>query len=346
VNTHTITFTRFIAALLVVFFHFGLELEGVDGWMHSLAMNGNIAVSYFFFLSGFVLYKAYDQQILNGTFKLGSFWINRFSRIYPLYLFALLAFLTIANLTWGQEFFNSQTYLSLFLVQSWMDGQELSLNYPGWSLSNEMLFYFTFPFIIKLFSKFGTKLIIGFTLLLWVATQLITFTDAISQYHPLMHLSTFVFGIAFCKLMLQHHALFVWNPMKHLIFFCLTLSVLLLILANDSKLVQFAHNGLLSPIYAIIVVSLIHLPKQIKQLLSSKPLSYLGEISYAFYILQYPVLLLLQYFNRLSGWTLYETKETEFMLLIGLLLMISALAYHLIEMPAKSLMRKRFQFLT
>ena len=152
-NTHNLTFTRFVAALLVVFFHFGLELDAIKGGVRTFFANGNIAVSYFFYLSGFVLYKAYQSQLLQNTFRPSVFLINRFSRIYPLYFLALLFFLIISHLTWQQEIFTSKSLLSALLLQSWFSGEELSLNYPGWSLSNEIFFYICFPSIVGLYQK-------------------------------------------------------------------------------------------------------------------------------------------------------------------------------------------------
>jgi len=57
-----ITFTRFIAALSVVFFHYGSHtLPSSLPWLKESITAGPIAVNYFYVLSGFIMAIAYYQ---------------------------------------------------------------------------------------------------------------------------------------------------------------------------------------------------------------------------------------------------------------------------------------------
>ena len=154
-----------------------------------------------------------------------------------------------------------------------------------------------------------------------------------------MHLSTFLFGIASMKVILDRKNLSTWSPKAYLIIFISATPLLLWILTNNTPMVQLSHNGLLSPLFAALVFSIIHLPKKISLFLSSKQMQYIGEISYALYIIQYPTMLLLHYVNRLSGWQIYQSKEIEFVLLLCLLFVLSALSHSIFEMPAKRWIR-------
>jgi hypothetical protein len=58
-----LTFTRFIAAVAVVIFHFGREVFPFQHpILQPLVLSANIGVSYFFILSGFVMIIAYNKQ--------------------------------------------------------------------------------------------------------------------------------------------------------------------------------------------------------------------------------------------------------------------------------------------
>src|ERR1700722_13625137 len=82
----SLTGARFIAALLVVCFHF---VPHAPTWMNSIIRNGYLGVPFFFVLSGFILTYNYasDSQRQIGA---RSFWVARFARIYPIYLVSLV----------------------------------------------------------------------------------------------------------------------------------------------------------------------------------------------------------------------------------------------------------------
>ncbi|MEI7557239.1 acyltransferase, partial [Candidatus Chlorohelix sp.] len=81
---------RFIAALMVLFFHLPLDPD-LPLCFYSLARNSFIGVSLFFVLSGFILCYTYYPSFQKGLKgRLWNFWVARFARIYPMYLLTLL----------------------------------------------------------------------------------------------------------------------------------------------------------------------------------------------------------------------------------------------------------------
>ncbi len=96
-----LTGLRFLLAIWVVCYHFRPPLDSVlagvpvllAGVKHLLA-TGYVAVGAFFVLSGFVLAYNYDFRAARPG-KYTRFGIARFSRIYPLYLCALLLMLLL-----------------------------------------------------------------------------------------------------------------------------------------------------------------------------------------------------------------------------------------------------------
>lgn len=78
-NIDSLTSTRAIAAIVVVFFHFA-PATGVH-FIDNLIRSGNLAVSYFFVLSGYIMYVSYN----NNPVSYGQFIKRRVARIVPIY---------------------------------------------------------------------------------------------------------------------------------------------------------------------------------------------------------------------------------------------------------------------
>ncbi len=76
-----LTFTRFIAAISIVIFHYGRNITPLN-YCDFVFCQANMAVSYFFVLSGFVMAIAYRD---NKRVHFGRFIQRRFARIYPVY---------------------------------------------------------------------------------------------------------------------------------------------------------------------------------------------------------------------------------------------------------------------
>jgi len=86
---HAMDAGRGIAALVVVIYHVPLALRG------EAFDSGDLAVDFFFALSGFVLAHVYNDQLVSGRMGLWKFMTARLVRLYPLYLLSLLTLLVI-----------------------------------------------------------------------------------------------------------------------------------------------------------------------------------------------------------------------------------------------------------
>lgn len=160
-----ITFTRFLAAIAIVIFHYG---EGAFvykiKYISEIFAKANIGVSYFFILSGFIMIVAYHSKEKINYF---DFYRNRVARIYPLYVIGLLLYL----FTRSQETAFSPIIAYLAGVQSWFPGKVLILNFPGWSISVEFFFYLIFPFLYNYIYSRKYKFIWITGIVIWIATQ-------------------------------------------------------------------------------------------------------------------------------------------------------------------------------
>jgi len=178
-HMRALTGLRFVAALLVVLFHFMpwsvLDHPGAPGPVRAIAgavlgvvRSGFTGVSFFFILSGFIL--AYTYLGPAGRRKGRSprhFWLARLARVYPLYLVAFLL-AAVPFFLWGGSR-GGQTMCdghqnpvvtavaSLLLVQAWIPCSASVLNQPGWSLSVEAFFYLTFPLLALPLARLGRR---------------------------------------------------------------------------------------------------------------------------------------------------------------------------------------------
>jgi peptidoglycan/LPS O-acetylase OafA/YrhL len=338
-----LTFTRFVAAFFVFVFHFGKDTIFFElPFISTLSRHGNIGVLYFFVLSGFILTYVYHNERQQDTEFL-EFIINRLSRIYPLYLFALILFILIVLVLQDQRVSIYDVTLSLFLIQSWIPGKELTLNFPGWSLSVEMFFYFAFPFLNSYWLKKKFSVVILWILIVWIIIQII-FTAARViygknfpglDYNPFFHFGTFLLGCAAGLIYVRKQE---WLN-KHyrflnLLFFVALLLVLVML---NFKIASIYQYRLFAPSFAIIILWLAQNDNTLTRIFSKSKLIYLGEISFGFYILQYPAKFLVRYLNDYLHIPHFEQCEFYFHFIF--LVVMSILTFHFLENPMKFFIR-------
>jgi len=119
--------------------------------IQSFFEQGNLGVTVFFVLSGFILTYTYSQSLAKPTTQgIWRFYVARFARVYPLYLLVLL-WVTPRKIvtsgapfdgTWFSHLFGAQAWLRLPVAWEW--------NGPAWSVSVEFFFYALFPLLIFL----------------------------------------------------------------------------------------------------------------------------------------------------------------------------------------------------
>ena len=351
-----ITFTRFIAALTVVFFHYGQTVFPANiPFLYENLTAGPIAVGYFYVLSGFIMAIAYFRvdQAKRGDFHKVKYWVARFARIYPVYLLALLIIVAAKYKTLGDDI--ATLPLHLLLLQSWIPGYPITLNTPGWSLSVEAFFYLCFPFLLFWVYKRGIKPLTIFAFILWLVTQIILLTllnsDAYTPklhlhdyiyYNPLMHLSSFVLGML-CGIYLKNNADRSPTTNNGIYLTLSFIAIFLLIWARphlESILgIKLAFtNGLLAPAFLAFIFLFARHSGIISKLFSLPFLVLLGEASYSLYILQKPMHGI---YNKIIVPRISLSEHAHFYIFLLLLIFISILSYKFLETPMRRLIRTK-----
>jgi peptidoglycan/LPS O-acetylase OafA/YrhL len=152
---------RGLAALLVVIHH-------IPNWNSSffkieILRNSYLMVELFFVLSGFVIYRAYSENIKSGN-DLLRFQFLRFGRLYPVHFLFLMLFLLLEILKYvGANYYGisspnsvpfEENNFSAFIAHLFLaEGTGIlnrvgSFNSPAWSISTEFYTYLIFGIII------------------------------------------------------------------------------------------------------------------------------------------------------------------------------------------------------
>lgn len=342
VRVEQLTFTRFLAALAVVIFHFGGDVFPFQGeTVNYFVARANNAVSYFFILSGFVMMLAYFRA---SSISFGIYLKMRLLRIYPMYMIAFCLAL-VYHLRYGDALQLDAVWLNLTLLQSWVPGKALSINSPGWSLSVEFFFYLLFPLLFnrlyRVFSFYKLLVVgliffavsqIAFHLLLhgsWFRQPTVAWHE-FAFYFPLMHLSEFVIGNIAGLFFLRYRPSGNFDGVLLLLF-------LAVLVALKLKIGVLYHNGMLAVFFVPMMVLLAGNTGVITRIFSWQPLVFLGEISYAMYILQMPIC---QWTERLLA-DAGSTERTQiFYLQLVVLLLAAVVGYRLVELPLRRKVRE------
>ena len=82
----------------------------------------------------------------------GKFWLARFSRLYPVYIFSLIVSLGMLAAEFhahSRPIFVTGIGLTLLLVQGWSPTLSTFWNTPAWTMSTEVFFYLIFPLVVR-----------------------------------------------------------------------------------------------------------------------------------------------------------------------------------------------------
>ena len=349
-----LTFTRFVAAMTVVFFHFGGSIAFLSGshW-YQVFRAGSIAVSYFYTLSGFIMAVAYYRN--DGKMVKTRYAIARFARIYPVYLLGLMAMVPIV-LYVGNNGKKALLY-NLAMVQAWFPAYALTFNSPGWSLSVEVFFYLSLPFLLILLAKMSPRWMLAITGVVWLVSQVVhayllnthyqpypSLEHNLVYYNPLLHLNEFLVGLVLGILFTRYHERWRLRPSLTLTGILLSTALICGFIMYWGEIVnrlsfQIAPtNGILSPIFGIFILFLALDQSWFSRAMQQKWLILLGEASYGIYILQEPVS---QYFFYHFAPFVRMPDQVQTYLFPVILIGLSILIFRYYENPARFWIRKQ-----
>ncbi|KRF60825.1 hypothetical protein ASG99_07765 [Bacillus sp. Soil768D1] len=362
---------RGIAAMIVVIFHCLLSftiiyeanyLNNFDNEflkyftispLHTI-WAGKEAVLLFFVLSGFVLAIPYYTG-RNQPYS--SYIVRRFFRIYIPYivvmmlsviLFFLFAdYKNVSGLsnTYENRWNHDVTLKALVSYFLMLDYDTANVNGVVWTLFHEMRISFIFPLFVAIILRF--KLIkalvfsLGLNVLLFISLGVLAtfmgdniFTSIIPSFKSSVYYCTFfIFGAVLSRYRSNLTKLNSLFPAFKLVLFILSLILIncrwvaVLFSINNDKVADIVSVTGILLLFAVVLTS-----NLCKEILTKKPLLWLGKVSFSLYLIHIPVLMMT---------TIFLSKlipiELAFVLVPLICLPIAHLTYNYIEVPANLL---------
>jgi peptidoglycan/LPS O-acetylase OafA/YrhL len=354
---------RALAALHVFAFHFlpwtwRAQSPLATGFVHA----GYVSVSALFLLSGFVLAVNYPDPLdAEGRTR---FLLARIARIYPSYLAALLLYAPVAVDEWfggappiplpPAMGFALTALLAATLSQAWLPWTARLWNAPGWATSTIFFGYALFPALTGALGRVRGRRLLAIAAGAWLGglvpaalyvalapdgTGASTGTQGalidLLKHHPVARVGEFFTGAA----------LGLWwvrggRRLRVPGWATGGAAVAALTLATLSPPLlpyAFVHNGLLSPLLAVLLVGLASGEGALARALSARPLVTLGGAGFAFYVLQWPVWFVAERIARPLG---VDTLSGAWFVAVGASLCLFTVAWtRWVERPLRRAIR-------
>lgn len=352
---NALTGLRSFAAVNIVFFHFSNPQW--FGIFAPVVNAGYASVSYFILLSGYVLAYNYGARARAGQLHTWRFYKARFTRLYPIYLLSLLMAWRMVPQEYGAHshaMFWTGMVLSPLLLQGWIPEIATFLNTPAWTMSAESFYYVLFPFIARWKRPDRVAPILRRLAVIWFfglipGTLYVIFSpDGIAhldrfssgpwlqalKFTPLPHLASFIFGMVLAELdelIPRDGALRLWLGVSG---FGVTFFLLWLGSAIPYAVI---HDGLLMPLFGCIILGLSG-RNVLASALGVRPLVFVGEASYALYLLHF------NFWNLIhDSHVLNRVGLTRFdpWISYAILVLLALAALYLVEKPAQKWLRKK-----
>lgn len=348
VDLMALTSLRGIAAWYVVLYHVRLSASDVlPPALMQIFAKGYLAVDFFFLLSGFVIWLSYRDRITkDGLSAIPVFLARRFSRIYPLHLIILSGAILFALLLMAAGRPSAEDYplhelpMHLLLIQNWGFTTALSWNDPAWSISTEMAAYLLFPLIAlgTDWRTMSTPILLAMIVLLTFALH--AFFQAMDA--PLLDSAIPRTGLARCLIQFTIGTILcaLWLRWRDRAGAAALASFAVAAIIGGSALIGLLPETLaVPPVFAGLLLAAALTADMARNPLTTAPLHYLGEISYATYLSHF---LLFVLFKLLFVDTTGQVGVAALAGFLVLVLGASIALYHGVERPAQRSLNRRF----
>lgn len=346
----SLTGLRFVAALFVFCYHAALPIPALRlladdsaayGFYGVASQAGGLGVGFFFVLSGFIL----TWSARPGDSP-RAFWRRRFVKIYPNYVVAWVLAMVLFAAAYTPAW---RAVVNLFMLQVWTPDFDtnFSVDPPGWSLGAEAFFYACFPLLLVFATRIGAsrlKYWIGGVVALVVLKPVVAYlflpstpaipgesSVSVSQYWfgyilPPTRLLDFALGILVARAVMSGR----WRNIG------MIASGVLLAggywLAASTPYLYGQSAVFVVPAALLIAAAAIADNEGRFTLFRNRVMTWLGEISFAFYLMHFIVL---AYGRSLLGSRLFSTAATVWLLLAGVVVAVgvSWALYSFVERP-------------
>jgi peptidoglycan/LPS O-acetylase OafA/YrhL len=321
-----------------------------QGWPYA----AGAGVRLFFTLSGFlitgILLRSRDDAAERGSSRvgaLGRFYARRCLRIFPLY-YAVVIIAFVINLEPTRRLIGWLLTYTLNIYMASNGWFEIHFAH-FWSLSVEEQFYISWPWIVLLIPR---RWLLPAMLALVLTGPLYRWSYILSGYKNMTGLATYIstpsnldtLGLGALLAMFVHRGLD--TPAVRRGFYCIVLPLAICATAAVARLGSpdlylVLHNPLQAIVFCCVILAASKgIGGPLGRILESKPLVYLGRISYGLYV-YHPLMPVLGGFIlfHLAGLTIPEKSWQMSILALALTFSIASLSWHWFEKPINDLKR-------
>lgn len=200
----TLEVGRFLAAAMVALFHYSGAFEDLRSvlLLGGALRVGSIGVTYFFVLSGFVIYHIHATDI-GAPGRLRSFLWKRAIRIYPFFWGACLAMVCASHIfdIRDTSFLRSSQVIADILLLPFDGEQILEV---AWTLRQEVVFYAIFALLIA-YPRLGWLLLFSWLILSCVSFLLVPDIESNGLLKPFAFTFNIGFGIGMLAAWAYNH---------------------------------------------------------------------------------------------------------------------------------------------
>ena len=274
---------RGLFALFVVLFHFNINNAPAALVNNFFVRESYIFVDFFFILSGYVISLSYADSLTNlKSFR--KFLLKRFIRLYPLLLFSTFMYWYFVHPFLDTTNIHLALDTLLLTNATPLLGTGIGMNYPSWSISSEMISYIVFgicSFIAIHKKKTILMAIITlgcFAFLIGQQNYFLTGTYGFIRGLACFNLGYFIYRFSNKNLKIP-------NALEWFISICIIILMYLhFTLTIKNPILNIALQFLIPITFATCIFILIKTNGLLSQMLQTRPLLFLGKISYSVYL--------------------------------------------------------------
>ena len=334
---------RAISVIFVILFH--ADLLWIQG--------GFIGVDVFFVISGYLITRSIDKEMLGNVFSFKAFYLRRIRRIIPVLVFVMLVITIPACLflfandleTFGRTALH--TILSTNNFYLWIKGSnyfvgntELMPLLHTWSLSVEEQFYFIWPPILLLLHRYLNLKNRLYFIILFIVIGL-GLSVFLASFYP--KVAYFLLPARLFELSLGAGLALFWDKIPELsrnknngisVVGLLLILLPVFLLNGLSTFPGFnAFYPCLGAVLLILSGKNTHTKGIVNRLLTIKPLVFIGLLSYSMYLWHWPIFSFIKYVGL-------ELTSDKLIVALTSTVLLSYFSWKFIEKP----FRYRFKY--
>jgi peptidoglycan/LPS O-acetylase OafA/YrhL len=308
-----------------------------------------MSTSLFFLLSGFILAYLYwgkDGQLCTPKRR---FWLLRLARIYPIHLvvLAIVLFLKIpwflaAGATWSDIV--PVALANLFLVHAWIPPWIPHVNWPTWTISALIFLYLIMPWLMQVLGKLSRRqLIIALIAMPFVSVlPTLVYTVAMATgvpwnmsipYFTAGMLMTRIFSLCRFKPTRHNQSWFAWGDLAFIVIIILAYTP-----GIEQPLKFFIRQGLLMPLYIVLVLDLARGNGVMARLFALPGTGFLGETGFSVFMWQGAIMI--GCFISISVYP--ETAPYQHWIAMVMIMVVAIPSTYLFEKPLGRWLKRKY----